>query len=62
MKTLQQITRCKRCGDLLSAHEKSYAAHEGLCAFCAQMRSEALEIHQEIQAKNRVAKIHFRLV
>lgn len=62
MKTLQQITRCKRCGDLLSAHEKSHADHEGLCAFCDHMRSEALEIHQEIHAKNRVAKIHFRLV
>jgi ribosomal protein L37E len=62
MKTLQQITRCKRCGDLLSVEEKSHTDNEGLCAFCDHMHSEALEIYQEIHAKNRVEKIRFRLV
>lgn len=62
MKIFQQLTRCKRCGDLLSAHEKSDTDNAGLCAFCDQMHSEALEIYQEMHAKNRVEKIRFRLV
>jgi ribosomal protein L37E len=62
MKSFQQITRCKRCGELLSSHEKSHADRAGLCAICDHMRSEALEIYRAVQEKNNGEKIRFRLV
>jgi hypothetical protein len=59
---IHKITRCKRCGDLLSAHEKLHRENGDLCAFCEHMRSEALEIYQEMHVKSHVEKNRFRLV
>lgn len=50
MKALRKITHCSRCGDLLSRHEKRHTESAGLCAFCDQIRSEALQIYQETHA------------
>lgn len=43
---------CDRCGDSLSQHEQRlYSDGEALCAFCEQMRSEALEIYRQNLAR-----------
>lgn len=47
MKTVRKVTHCVRCGDLLSRHERKHSAGGELCAFCDQIRSEALQIYQD---------------
>jgi NMD protein affecting ribosome stability and mRNA decay len=42
-----QATHCLRCGDLLSHYEK-LNVQGALCAFCDHIRSETLQIQEEI--------------
>lgn len=52
MKTLQQFVYCSRCGDELSADEIPQMG-EPLCAFCDNMRIEALHIHEQVQMNDK---------
>ncbi len=51
MKKPQISGHCSRCGDELSADEVSQVG-ESICAFCDNIRAEALEIHEQ-RAANR---------
>lgn len=60
MKTRSEVICCKRCGDAVSHQEKMLTGGE-LCAFCDQMRGEALHIHQAV-SRNNQGKFRLRLV